>query len=159
MAHHWQTLTPAAPGALDEARMQLHYAPQIPSALGRTWLPRKDDDSHTNLAWLDSIRGLAGDAAPREPALAAGLDLENLRLLLLSPAGEVVAQLELAGRTMEEGNAWLAEQLGERWGTEAGAVAPLHHDMPDHPLGRGARFEADPASGCPSRATAASASG
>ena len=62
MSTDWRPLGAVAPAELRDARMQAHYASQIVSGVARTLLDKRDDDSHTNLAWnrrlgaLDSNR-------------------------------------------------------------------------------------------------------
>ena len=36
-----------------DARVQLHWAAQIPAGVGRTLIPPRADDSHTAFTWAD----------------------------------------------------------------------------------------------------------
>jgi len=56
----WLHVGERAPTDLVDARLQLHWAVQLVSAVGTTFLAAAADDSHTNLEWL------------AEPALLAG---------------------------------------------------------------------------------------
>ena len=136
----WQQLGGVTPTALAEARINLHYAAQIVSGVGRTWAPKRDDDSHTNLGWRSDLGGLVSRSAQQQPALSAGLDFSGLQLLLLDDGNRTVAERSLADTTLDHGYRWLQRELAQRWGSETGDVAPLHYDMPDHELGRGAVF-------------------
>jgi hypothetical protein len=61
-------------------------------------------------------------------------------LLAIGDAGRVKAELSLAGRTLDEGMAWAAAQLGRAPGS---LVRPAY-DMPDHPGLRGEAFRLQP---------------
>ncbi len=42
---NWKRLGAVKPQDLEQARLNLHYAAQIVSGIGRTMLPKQDDDS------------------------------------------------------------------------------------------------------------------
>jgi hypothetical protein len=120
--------------ALAAARLELHWAAQIASAAGATMLPAKDDASHTNLGW-DADAG----ALVTHPigGRVVGIRFEDLAIVVL---GERVEALALAGKTLDEGTAWLAKTLGT-----ASLARPVH-ELPPHPAQHGEPFTgADPA--------------
>ena len=55
--------TVAAKSLLD-ARLQLHWAAQIVSAMAEALLPKQGDDGHSNMEWLPQVRMLAGNPLP-----------------------------------------------------------------------------------------------
>ena len=146
MDNSWQHLGAVDPLELVAARHELHYAAQAVSAVGRTWLSKKDDDSHTNLGWAPALGRLVGRTAG-DPPLRAALDLAGLRLSLLDAAGKTVAEFALEGRTVGDAQDWLKGRLAAVWGRELDAIQPLHYEMPEHELGSGGSFSA-PDEGC-----------
>src|SRR4051812_14202737 len=48
----WKDVDPALGASLHDARLQLHHAAQLVAALGISYLPKADDDSHTNMEWF-----------------------------------------------------------------------------------------------------------
>jgi len=111
--------------ALTEARLQAHWAVQLASAPGTTLLDNSGDYANTNLEWSHDRQALVGRPIDGR---AAGLRVADLTLLVGDDT------FSLAGRTYEEGLAWLAERFG----------APLKrsdHEMPAHAIADGAAFE------------------
>src|ERR1041384_4350124 len=62
--HHdqpWRPIEVREARQLVDARLQLHHAAQLVAGLGISYLPRRDDDSHTNLEWLPAFNALASN--------------------------------------------------------------------------------------------------
>ena len=57
----WKPLDTSAGARLSDARRQLHHAAQLATAFGISYLPKKPDDSHTNLEWIESNSALASN--------------------------------------------------------------------------------------------------
>jgi hypothetical protein len=113
-----------------EGRLEAHFAAQIASAVGNTLGSRKDDFSHTSLRWI-ATGMLAGEPIAGR---RAALDVARLRLSVLQDRA-ILAEQALAGLTMDAATRWLGSIF------EAGLERP-EHDLPDHPLARGAAFAA-----------------
>jgi hypothetical protein len=131
----FEPLGAPTPAALAGARVELHFAAQLPAAVGRALVAPAPDDSHTSLEWLAGPRLLAGVRAPS--GLRAALRPADLALAVLGDADAPAAELPLAGRTFAEAAAWLAAALRAPAGTVLG-LPP--YDMPAHPIAGGARF-------------------
>ena len=130
----WKSLGAAFPGALTEARLQLHWAAQLVSGPGASLLPAQTDYAQTNLGWDSQLGVLEGRHAGPE-SLQAGLVFEGLELLAKDGARER-SSMRLAGRTWQQARAWLGEEMA---GDEAAIALPVH-EMPAHPVGEGAVF-------------------
>ncbi len=130
----WKSLGSVLPETLSEARLELHWATQLVSAVGTSLSPPQPDFSHTNCGWLKGLGVLAGRPVG-EDALRAALVLEGLELVLLDGNLER-ASLSLAGHTLEEGRVWLAGKLG----VPSDQLRLPEHDMPAHPVGDGGVF-------------------
>ena len=138
----WQQLGACDPMSLIDARLQCHHAAQLLTRVARGYVPAKADDSHTNLGWdhsQDMFR-----CRPTEPGgFQLGLRLEDLRLYLLGPGGELEADLALSGRTLREASEWVAGQLDSK-GLDSGSFdGPLHFEIPHHPVADGQAFSLD----------------
>lgn len=107
----WRHLGAVPPRRLVNARLQLHRAAQLVSAVGRSYLPAVPDDSHTNMRVLARRGLLAGHFTPTRPKRRAALEMAALRLLVSDATGRAEA-LSLDGRRVEEAWAWLERQLG-----------------------------------------------
>lgn len=117
------------PARLRQARLSAHWAAQILAAAAEAELPAAPDDSHTSLQWVAEREAFATRPLPggrhlelRIPALALRLDAEEYLL---------------PGRTLQAALQWLGARLG------GAAPALPKQDLPEHPAGRGAPFEAD----------------
>jgi len=132
----WNTLGGTAPGALTDARVQLHWAAQVLGACADRWIEARPDDSHTAMEWDGERAALVG----RPAASGARLALRVPDLTLVA-SGE----LPLTGRTLADAMAWADGQLAAAAGEAPRGVAARDYDMPAHPAASGAALSADPA--------------
>lgn len=139
----WTTLE-VDPTTLADARAVVHWASQLVSAAGSTLLPAQADFGHTSLGWEHGARALTGRSLGSDAAqpIRVGLRISTLALVVLR-GSEVVAQLALAGRTLEEGRAWLRDTLQEVLGHDVVELRLPQHDMPEHAISSGAPFTCD----------------
>ncbi len=128
----------AAWARLGEARVQAHWAAQVVAAAGETLVPHASDTSHTALQWDGEQRALCGRPIAAAGGARLALRLEELALAVLGPRGERRAELALPGRTLAEAMRWAGEALVP--GAHGALVRPPH-ELPMHPLGRGAAFQ------------------
>jgi hypothetical protein len=138
----WQRLGAVAPARLGAARIQAHWAAQVISAAGETYLPHVPDTSHTAMTWDPAREALVGREIPG--AGRVGLRVADLSLLLLAGEGAPAAQTPLAVRTLAEAYAWTSAAVAAR--TRAREVALVHpgYELSRDPLGSGGRFALDP---------------
>ena len=110
-----------------DARLQLHWAAQIPTGVGRTLIAQRPDDSNTAFAW-----SVEHEALMQEPVGGdhAGIRLRDLTLLANDD------ELPLRGRTLDEGFAFLESRFGAK-------LNRPNVELPDHAVARGATFDAD----------------
>ena len=137
----WHRLGECAPTALVDARLQVHWAAQLVSAVGTTLLPPAADDSHTNLEWLAVTGLLAGRLTETAPRCRAALSPSDLTLCLLDEHGARRAQRGLHAWTFEQGMNWLSQEIAAF--TKRPLPRPLHRrelELPDHAVARGATF-------------------
>jgi len=137
----WLQVGERAPTDLVDARLQLHWAAQLVSAVGTTLLPAAADDSHTNLEWLAAPGLLAGRLTADAPRCRAALRVTDLRLYLLNEGGAAIAEHALHGMTVDQGIVWLEQEIAAFW--QHPLPKPLRRrqfDLPDHGVGRGGQF-------------------
>lgn len=135
----WIQVGEVPPRELTEARLELHHAAQLVSiAVGRALVAHRDDDSHTTLAWRAGAGQWVGEEIPDTGGLRAGLRPSDLALTLGHESEPDEHALALAGKTLEDGLAWLRRELGRD------AVAfDFHFEMPHHPVADGAAFRSE----------------
>lgn len=110
-----------------DARLQLHWAAQIPTGVGRTLIPQRPDDSNTAFAWSAERQALMQEPAG---AIQAGIRLRDLTILANDD------EFPLRGRTLDDGFAFLESRLGAKLGRP-------NVELPDHAVAHGATFDAD----------------
>ncbi len=136
----WATLGAVAPGELLEARLQLHHAAQVVASAGLTLLEPRADDSHPNLGWVDDLGALVGHALPGAGA-RAGLRVADLALVVVDERGVARDALPLDGRTLADGQAWLASSLAAAGvSLPAAGLTRSPYEIPAHPVAEGAAF-------------------
>ena len=138
----WNRVGGISPGALSDARLQLHHAAQIAVSAAISYLPAQADDSHTALTWIAPAGALATERITSARALRIGVRVQDLTLLALDGALQVTHTFSLSGRTVADANTWLRERVDE-----AGVDAELltsrkHYTIPEHAVARGAAFSA-----------------
>lgn len=144
MSNHvenWNRLGVPQPRALVDARLQLHYAAQVVSAVGRKFLPKQEDDSHTNLGWMVELGALTSRMAGDEQPFRAALEFDEFRLVLLDEENHYLSTQPLDGMTMDDAYAWLASAIAERTGSAVKQdLSALHYELPSDGLAQGGTF-------------------
>lgn len=129
----WKPLNPTHAKKLSDARKQLHHAAQLATAFGISYLPKKPDDSHTNLEWIEPDAALASNA------------LEGRRISVRVPDLTLVIgneSLSLRGHTVDRAADWARQQLGREGMDGSKYTLARHYEIPFHPVGNGAKFDA-----------------
>jgi hypothetical protein len=138
----WETLGGVEPGKLIEARLQLHWAAQAVAAVGKQLLPHQPDFSEQSLQWMEGPRALAqgmvtaGSGRPFRSAIR----LASPSLLLLDEAGEILRELPLESRTLEETYGWVKTEAEALLGRPLEQPLDRPEGMPEHPVTAGAPF-------------------
>jgi hypothetical protein len=137
----WRPLDLRRATDLVDARLQLHHAAQLATALGISYLPAQPDDSHTNLEWIDAIGALASSPAG-SPALRLAARADPLAILVLDSRANVRATYLLDGRTVDDAAGWIRGQVAEYGLDGARYTLKRHYEIPSHPVDTGAAFRA-----------------
>lgn len=132
----WKLLSNTMPEDYYDGCLQVHHTLQIVSTAGRTLLPEKADDSHTNLEWIESVEMLAGHLLSGEDLFRCALDISTLELAILNESGAVQTRYSMQGKTLEDGYQWLLTELNDRSCQPTGLNRP-DYEMPEHPVTTG----------------------
>ena len=143
----WPQLTVADLQHLNAATEPIHVAAQLISMAGKFFLPHQSDDSHTNMGWDVDQKYLIGHPLPTSVPLRLALQPASMKLLIIYSEDQVVEELSLGGKTLEEAVAWVKRELTGHWfGTDSYRI-DLHYDMPAYSLLRGGTFAAPEGAG------------
>jgi hypothetical protein len=141
----WELLDGAAGRELGEARLQLHWAAQIPAAVGNSWARPMDEYAHLSLDWDRLARAMTSKPAATSPGFRVALAGEDMSVRVEDEDGTLRAQRQLAGSTLSAALEWLSQVAAEIGGSAPDAPLKIpDHELPDHAVGRGAPFGADP---------------
>src|SRR6185436_13399755 len=107
----WETLGSVDPRQLTDARLQLHWMAQAASAVGKQLLPHQPDYGEQSFQWCHGLRALVQTPVEAARPFRAGLRLSPPALLLGGDGDEILRELPLEGRTLEEAYGWMTEQV------------------------------------------------
>jgi hypothetical protein len=136
----WERLGAPPPTELADAREQAHWAVQVLVGVATASVEAAPDDSHTSLTWDCESHALLTQPLEGTPGTRAALRVPDLTLAVHDSDEGGGAESRLAGATLADGYAWMENALGA-----SGALPQRTEEMPDHPVGSGAAFAADPA--------------
>jgi len=137
----WRQLDPQRGTALADARLQLHHAAQLATALGISFLPAQADDSHTNLEWIDGVDAL-GSKPTGSPAIRLAARPHPFAILVLDAKANALATYLLDGRTIDDAARWIRGQLAEYGLDGSRYTLKRHYEIPSHAVDTGAAFRA-----------------
>lgn len=136
----WNAARSVAPDTLVSARIQAHWAAQIPASVGWALVPEQPDYGHSTLRWQPEIRTLSTGFA-RLGGFRAGLDVRGFAVVVTDEADQEVGRFALDGRTLDEAFTWLIERANGRGARLEEKLGLSGLDIGAHPVGAGAAFE------------------
>ena len=140
----WSELGAVAPSSLAPARGQTHWAAQVISAAGETFLAHVPDTSHTAMSWDAGLEALVGFPVPGPEPCRVALRVSDLTLLLVDAGGKAASGQALRGKTLAEAYGWASQAVGDHTrGRLARALVHPGYELPAHPIAGGGRFEVD----------------
>lgn len=139
----WETLGAVDPRELTDARLQLHWAAQAAAAVGKQLLPHRPDYGEQSFQWSGRHRVLTqGLVTGVERPFRSALRPSSPALLILGEDGEILREMPLEGRTLEELYLWLQDEIEMLLGHPLEEPLERPGELPPHPVGTGAAFTA-----------------
>ena len=136
-AQEWKALGAVAPTALNDARLQVHYAVQSIVAVAMTFSKPLPDDSHRNMEWLAGLDLIAGHQIPSLGNVRVALRPTDLTLHLLGPADEILATEPMAGKTLHESYRLAGELATSHTEVTYTPLLRPEYELPAHSVGSG----------------------
>ena len=134
---------------LIESRVQLHYAIQSIAAISAVLAPPQPDFSHTALTWHPSSSSFMGTEIHASQTFRVGLEPVSLTASIYGEGDRQLASRSLHNMTTAEVLQWHKQEIA-KLGADTEQIVLLDYppdDFPDHPLARGARFDASQTTG------------
>jgi hypothetical protein len=136
----WQLFVPLKFDQLIDARLQLHHAAQLAAAPGRHLLRHRRDDSNTNFFWSSQYQAMLGEPVGREFPLQGAIRPADLTILLIDEEDNIMEELALNGKSLEEAFNWVRQQLTEKKVDTAKLSLKMPYELPDHAVTKGKPF-------------------
>jgi hypothetical protein len=115
----------------------LHRLSQLIAKANRTYVPAKDDDSHTNL-YYDALghRILGRWMKIGDGKLILSLNLDMQTLEILDAGYRISGSIELIGKSVAQLERWVQQILLEQGLDPAGYSEPMHFEIPEYGFGK-----------------------
>ena len=138
----WKRLEVKDPAEMLDASNTLHHAAQYISMAGGYFIPKNQDDSHSNTTWHPSKNWLVGNSINTPSGkIRIALNYPLLVLIITDEVLKPISEIAIDGKTRKEVFEWLKEKLKEQ-GLNVDAFRPkLHYEIPDHQVMHGETFK------------------
>ena len=133
---NWKSIVLVNEDRLIKARLQAHVAVQWLACLARTFIPAREDYSHTNLEWDHQMAGFYTHAL-NDNFLRAGLKIEKLILVVGTQ------ELNLDGRSDIEVEQWVRGVLAKHGFATDNLDVHMPDELADHPVAQGGVYSLD----------------
>lgn len=112
----------------------IHFLAQVVAKINRTFVPKKDDDSHTNVGFDSIQRRIYGRwVTSKHSRMVFSLDLKNLSYEWSDEAGKSVQIFPIEGHTITEMEIMIAENLHRLGLSDEDCFKDdLHFDIPNY---------------------------
>jgi len=124
---------------LSRVRLQLHQAVQLISASGISFLEKEDDDSHTNMQWLEEQQALASHHFGPHKRFRLALNLAQLTYLFFDK--DRISEFALDGKTEDEAIEWFLSHLNKEGMDTTTFTMDKHYSIPENKQARGEPYK------------------
>jgi len=142
----WHRLGAVNPAKLSDARLELHYALQLATSLGKCFLEPRPEDSHGWMTWDERTGSLVSETVQGNSKIRCRLDLRKLTLYLANPdAGRddnPLSSFPLHEKTFFDAYNWLSGSLNDL-GLKGDRLCVDIMSLPEHPIRNGGKFTTD----------------
>ncbi len=137
----WKDLKAMDWEELSEARLQVHQAVQLIASAAISFLEKKEDDSHTNMTWLNDQKMLAGHLFGEEKRFRLALSIADFRYVLLDEQDTEIVDFPLNMRTVDDAVDWLMAQLRNNGFDPSAFHTRRHYKIPVNKPGMGGIYQ------------------
>ncbi len=138
----WETLGAVDPRHLVDARLQMHWAAQAASSVGKLLGIPQPDFGQQSFQWLEGPRCLAQSPIAGREAFRSALRFHPPALVFLDERESVLNEFPLHGRTLDEAYAWVRATAADLLGAPLSGELERGEGLPPHPVCEGAPFDA-----------------
>ncbi|MCI4671634.1 MAG: hypothetical protein MRZ79_26065 [Bacteroidia bacterium] len=137
---HWKTIDQSNCEDLNNITDEIHRLAQFPAMLGKRYFEHKDDDSQTNMHWIDG-RGFVGKKSEANPHIQMSFLPSAFQLSLwVSDRGQAFI-FDVLNKSKADLTSEIKAALRTIGSYEAELFnLNLHYDIPEHHTDRGGRY-------------------
>ena len=139
MKYHWRNLNIHDTLSLNQAQDMVHQAVQFISMVGRQLIDQEEDDSNTNMEWLEKQNTLAGHFV--NGIIRVVFCYDDFSLNVINTSDEAVRSKPLDGLSMKAVFSWLKMELIMNGALAQDLELKLHYKIPSHPVNQGDAFK------------------
>jgi hypothetical protein len=116
---------------------QIHWLSQVLAKVNRAYVPEREDDSHTNLYFdATGTRILGQWIDGPEGKMILGLNLKSLTFQWLDERQNILSELSVLNKNMQELEAGVSEYPGSLKMSTVDISKALHFDFPDYKISK-----------------------
>lgn len=134
----WKMLSVPYNEQLSKGIGELHTASQFVGMFGNAFVPKKNDDSHTNLAWVPDEDQIIGRSFQNTKAF---LNVQDWTLGLTNEKKGKTHKTEIAAKTKQDLLSWFHQNLNNFELTPSSYQYFQHFDLPDYHFQANSQFE------------------
>lgn len=136
MIKEWQPLTFPAPEDMIQVREQYHQAIQNVAAVGRSFLPKSDQDENANLEWDFNLQRLVGRWVEGDQKFRSSISLKKFEVYLVDEKFQTLSSISLQDKTQTDIMVWLEHELS-RLGTDFSKINLAYpYAIPEYPTAK-----------------------
>jgi len=136
--NNWKLQTLPFGDEMKNALQQQHHAAQYLALVGRHLIPQQPDDRNTNMEFIPETGMLVGNSLSN--GMKIGLQLSNLKLVILDATNRSLKTISLNGKTKKQGFVELKRNLSALGIDTTSFTNQLHYEIPRNALDEGAVF-------------------
>lgn len=134
----WRPETLAFSDDMKDALQQQHHAAQFLALVGHHLIPRKADDSNTNMQYISEKDMLLGNLLPN--GFRVSLNLTDLSIRILDKENNILKKIISEGKSKREVFDELKQELSSLGVDVQNFKNELHYEIQVHKLDKGAPF-------------------
>jgi len=143
LSKKWRRLDPIPFEEIGKVRETVHEAIQFIASTGISYVPKKQDDSHTNCEWSRNLKSFVGNVFGEKRNICLGLNIADFKLLLLKENWTIIEEFNLNGKSLHEILTWMKKNYESRGLDFDQFTLDKHYDIPAKYVFEGIKFNVE----------------
>lgn len=143
MNNDWQLLTFPELSDLSQTRAQFHQAIQNVAAVGRSFLPKCEDDENANLEWDFNLQRIAGRWVEAAIKFRSSISLRKFEVYLVNEKLETISSIAMQDIRQTDVMVWLEHELSKLGADFSKINLAYPYTIPEYPTAKKEAFHID----------------